>query len=198
MKRKLMLLLACFVVGVSQITAQNSKVTGSVISSEDGLPVVGASVLVKGTSQGTITDVDGRFTLSNLPNTAKTLTVSFVGLRTAEASIKPDMKIVLQPDAQNLDEVVVTAMGISRDKKALGYAVQDVKSDKLTQAGNSSLSGALQGKISGVDIKPSSGMPGASSQITIRGARSFSGDNTPLYIIDGMAVTSTPDINTDI
>lgn len=198
MKRKLMVLLACFVVGVSQITAQNSKVTGSVISSEDGLPVVGASVLVKGTAQGTITDVDGNFTLSNLPSTAKTLTVSFVGLRTAEVPIKPEMRIVLQSDAQNLDEVVVTAMGISRDKKALGYAVQDVKSDKLNQAGNSSLAGALQGKISGVDIKPSSGMPGASSQITIRGARSFSGDNTPLYIIDGMAVTSTPDINTDI
>lgn len=197
MKKRLMFLFACFLVGVSQITAQNLKVIGSVISGEDGLPIVGASVLVKGTSQGTITNVDGNFTLPSVPNTAKTLIVSFVGLKTAEVAIKPEMRIVLQSDAQNLDEVVVTAMGISRDKKALGYAVQDVKSDKLTQAGNSSLAGALQGKISGVDIKPSSGMPGASSQITIRGARSFTGDNTPLYVIDGMPVMSTPDVNTD-
>lgn len=115
-----------------------------------------------------------------------------------DVAIKPNMKIVLKPDTQVLDEVVVTALGISREKKALGYAVQDVKADKLTQAGNSNLAGALQGKVSGLDIKPSSGMPGASSQITIRGARSFSGDNTPLYVIDGMPVTSTPDVNTDI
>lgn len=196
MKRKLMFLLACLLIGVSEITAQNIKVTGSVVSGEDGLPVVGASVMIKGTSYGTITNADGEFTLSGVPSSAKTLIVSFVGLKTAEVAIKPDVRIVLQSDAQNLDEVVVTAMGISRDKKALGYAVQDIKSDKLTQAGNSNLAGALQGKISGVDIKPSSGMPGASSQITIRGARSFSGDNTPLYIIDGMAVTSTPDVNT--
>lgn len=108
------------------------------------------------------------------------------------------MRVILQSDAQNLDEVVVTAMGISREKKALGYAVQDVKADKLTQAANSNLAGALQGKVSGLDIKPSSGMPGASSQITIRGARSFSGDNTPLYIIDGMPVTSTPDVDTQV
>ena len=108
------------------------------------------------------------------------------------------INVVLKSDAKALDEVVVTAMGISREKKALGYAVQDVKSEQLTQASNSSLAGALQGKVSGLDIKPSSGMPGASSQITIRGARSFSGDNTPLYVIDGMAVTSTPDVDTDI
>ena len=198
MKRKLMLLLTCLFVGIGLVTAQNSKITGIVISEEDGLPVVGASVLVKGTTNGTITDIDGKFSLTNVPSSAKTLVVSFVGLKTAEVAIKPDMRIVLHSDAQNLDEVVVTAMGISREKKALGYAVQDVKADKLTQAANSNLAGALQGKVSGLEIKPSSGMPGASSQITIRGARSFSGDNTPLYIIDGMPVTSTPDVDTQI
>ena len=112
--------------------------------------------------------------------------VSYVGMISQDVSIKPGViKVVLKSDAKALDEVVVTAMGISREKKALGYAVQDVKSDQLTQAANSNLAGAL-------DVKPSSGMPGASSQITIRGARSFSGDNTPLYVIDGMPVTSTP------
>lgn len=198
MKRKLTLLLTCLFVGISLVTAQNSKVTGIIISEEDGQPIVGATVLVKGTTVGTITDIDGKFTLSNVPNSAKTLTVSYIGMKTQDVTIKPTMKIVLESDAQNLDEVVVTAMGISREKKALGYAVQDVKADKLMQASNPSLAGALQGKVSGLDIKPSSGMPGASSQITIRGARSFSGDNTPLYIIDGMPVTSTPDVDTQI
>ena len=125
--------------------------------------------------------------------------VSYVGMVPQTVTIKQGViNVVLKSDAKALDEVVVTAMGISREKKALGYAVQDVKSEQLTQASNSSLAGALQGKVSGLDIKPSSGMPGASSQITIRGARSFSGDNTPLYVIDGMAVTSTPDVDTQI
>ena len=114
-----------------------------------------------------------------------------------EVPIEPVMKVELQSGAQNLSEVVITAMGISKEKKALGYAVQDIKSDELTQAANSSLSGALQGKVSGLEIKPSSGMPGASSQITIRGARSFTGDNSPLYVIDGMPIASTADVNTD-
>lgn len=87
-------------------------------------------------------------------------------------------------------------MGISREKKALGYAVQDVKSDALTRAANTDLAGALQGKVSGVDIAPSSGMPGASSKITIRGSRSFTGDNTPLYVIDGMPIASAADVST--
>ena len=125
--------------------------------------------------------------------------VSYVGMVPQTVTIKQGViNVVLKSDAKALDEVVVTAMGISREKKALGYAVQDVKSEQLTQASNSSLAGALQGKVSGLDIKPSSGMPGASSQITIRGARSFSGDNTPLYVIDGMAVTSPPDVDTQI
>jgi TonB-linked SusC/RagA family outer membrane protein len=95
-----------------------------------------------------------------------------------------------------LDEVVVTALGISKERKALGYAVQDVKGDELTQAASTSLSGAIQGKIAGVEIAPSSGMPGASAKITIRGSRSFTDDNTPLYVIDGMPITSTSDWDT--
>lgn len=196
MKRKLMLLLACFFAGISLVTAQTSNVTGIVMGEEDGLPVVGATVLVTGTTIGTITDIDGRFTLSNLPGSAKTLQISYIGMKTQEVPIKPDMHITLKSDAQQMDEVVVTAMGISREKKALGYAVQDIKSDELTQAASTSLAGALQGKVSGVDITPSSGMPGASSKITIRGSRSFTGNNTPLYVVDGMPISSTSDMNT--
>ena len=96
-----------------------------------------------------------------------------------------------------IEDVVITAMGISREKKALGYSVQDIKSDELVNAANTSLGSALQGKVSGIDITPSSGMPGASSKIVIRGARSFDGDNTPLYVVDGMPIASTPDVYTD-
>ena len=127
---------------------------------------------------------------------AKTLVFSYVGMVAKEVPIEPVMKVELQSGAQNLSEVVITAMGISKEKKALGYAVQDIKSDELTQAANSSLSGALQGKVSGLEIKPSSGMPGASSQITIRGARSFTGDNSPLYVVDGMPISSAADMST--
>ena len=198
MEKRLMLLITCLMIGIGLVNAQISKVTGHVTSEEDGLPVVGASVLVKGTTIGTITDMDGKFIINNVPSTAKTLVISYIGMQSQEVNIKSQVKVVLISDAKALDEVVVTAMGISREKKALGYSVQDIKGDKLTQASNSNLSSALQGKVSGVDIRPSSGMPGASSQITIRGARSFSGDNTPLYVRDGMPVTSTPDIDTDL
>ena len=111
--------------------------------------------------------------------------------------MSPNVNVTLMSDTQNLDEVVVTAMGISREKKALGYAVQDVKADELTKGANSNLAGALRGKVSCLEIKPSSGMPGASSQITIRGARSFTGDNSPLYVVDGMPIASAADIDTE-
>ena len=197
MMKKFTFILLCLIIGISTVVAQNTKVAGSVISADDGLPVIGASIVVKGTMVGTVTDYDGNFTLE-VPSNGKVLIVSYVGMLTQEVPVSPNVRVVLKSDTQNLDEVVVTAMGISKEKKALGYAVQDVKGDKLTQAANSNLAGALQGKVSGLDIKPSSGMPGASSQITIRGARSFSGDNTPLYVIDGMPVTSTPDVDTDL
>lgn len=197
MMKKFTFILLCLIIGISTVVAQNTKVAGSVISADDGLPVIGASIVVKGTMVGTVTDYDGNFTLE-VPSNGKVLIVSYVGMLTQEVPVSPNVRVVLKSDTQNLDEVVVTAMGISKEKKALGYAVQDVKGDKLTQAANSNLAGALQGKVSGLDIKPSSGMPGASSQITIRGVRSFSGDNTPLYVIDGMPVTSTPDVDTDL
>ncbi|MCS2767733.1 carboxypeptidase-like regulatory domain-containing protein [Bacteroides thetaiotaomicron] len=122
MKRKLMLLLACLFVGISLVTAQTQKVTGVVISEEDGQPVVGASVLVKGTIKGTITDIDGNFNLANVPSSAKTLQISCISMQTQEVAIKPNLKVVLRSDAQQIDEVVVTAMGIKDLKKHWDYA----------------------------------------------------------------------------
>ncbi|WP_180949241.1 carboxypeptidase-like regulatory domain-containing protein, partial [Bacteroides cutis] len=109
MKRKLMLLLACLFVGIGLVTAQTQKVTGVVISEEDGQPVIGASVLVKGTQIGAITGVDGDFTLLNVPSSAKTLQISYIGMQTQEVAIKPHVKVVMKPDSKLLDEVVVTA-----------------------------------------------------------------------------------------
>ena len=196
MKKKFMLFLTCLFLGIGLASAQVSRVTGNVTSSEDGEPVVGASVLVKGTNVGTITDIDGNFVISNVPSNATTLVVSFVGMQAQEVTIKENVRVMLRPDAELLDEVVVTAMGITKSRKALGYAAQDLKSDQLNKAGTNSLASAIQGKLTGVDIRQSSGAPGASAQIVIRGARSFSGNNQPLYVVDGMPINTTADFST--
>ena len=170
--------------------AQTQTVKGVVTSSEDGLPVIGASVFVSGTSNGTVTDGDGTFILKDVPVNSS-LVVAYMAMKSATVPAAEQVTVVLEPDNETLNEVIVTAMGISREKKALGYAVQDVKSDDLVKAAATDLAGALSGKVSGVSITPSSGMPGASTRIVIRGARSFDGDNTPLYVVDGMPITST-------
>lgn len=117
-------------------------------------------------------------------------------MKSQELPMKSIMKVVLSSDSEQLDEVVVTAMGIKRDRKALGYAAQDLKSDQLNKSGTTSLASAIQGKLTGVDIRQSSGAPGASSQIIIRGARSFDGNNQPLYVVDGMPINTTADFDT--
>ena len=195
MEKRLMTFIACLFLSLGMALAQ-TQVSGNVTSSEDGSPVIGASIKVAGTNTGTVTDVDGNFSL-NVPAGAK-LEVSYLGMlpKTVKADGKK-VKIVLDPDNKTLDEVVVTAMGISRDKKALGYASQKLSSEDLNIAGTSSLASAMQGKLTGVDIRQSSGAPGASAQIVIRGARSFSGDNTPLYVVDGMPIASSADFNND-
>ncbi len=189
MKRKLMLLLTCLFVGIGLVTAQNSRVTGVVVSQEDGQPVVGASILVKGTTVGSITDLDGKFVLSNVPGSAKSLVVSFIGMKTAEVAIKPTLKIVLASDAQVVSEIVVTAMGVSREKKSLGYAVQEVKSEELTKVGQMNVANSLSGKVAGVQIASTGGAIGASSRITIRGNSSF-GSNEPLIVVDGVPIAN--------
>ena len=194
MEQRLMTVAAALVVSTSMAFAQ-SQISGTVTSSEDGSPVIGASVKIVGTKTGTVTDVDGNFSL-NAPAGAK-LEVTYLGMLPQTVKAGQKMKIVLDADNKTLDEVFVTAMGISRDKKALGYASQKLGAEDLNTAGTSSLASAMQGKLTGVDIRQSSGAPGASSQIVIRGARSFSGDNTPLYVVDGMPIASSADFDMD-
>ncbi len=191
MKRKLMLLLACLFVGIGLVTAQTQKITGVVTSEEDGQPVVGASVLVKGTTLGTITDVNGNFNLSNVPSSAKTLQISYIGMQTQEVVIKPSLKVVLKSDSQKLDEIVVTAVGIQRAERSLGYSVSKVDADEAIQKAEPDLIRSLDGKIPGVSINSPSGAAGSATRMIIRGNSSFLGNNQPLYIVDGVPYSNT-------
>ncbi|WP_279148733.1 SusC/RagA family TonB-linked outer membrane protein [Segatella bryantii] len=193
MEKRLMTFFACLFLSLGMALAQ-TQASGTVLSSEDGEPVVGASLKIVGTKIGAVTDIDGHFSV--VVPTGSKLEVSYLGMITKVVSASSNMTIKLDPDNKVLDEVVVTAMGVSRDKKALGYAAQSLNASELNKAGTSSLASAMQGKLTGVDIRTSSGAPGASAQITIRGARSFDGNNTPLYVVDGMPISSQADYST--
>lgn len=191
MEKRLMLLMIGLLCGIGLATAQVTNINGVVTSREDGEPVIGASVLVKGTTTGTITDVEGRFHFQNLPSSATTLVVSFVGMTTQEVQIKTGtMNVVLSLDTEVLEEVVVTAMGISREKKALGYAVSEVGGDEMIKArgGISNPINALQGKVAGLQISSGTGSMGGSSKVLIRGVTSISGNNQPLFVVDGVPI----------
>lgn len=187
MEKRIKLLLACLFLFVGMAIAQ-TKVTGTVVSQENGEPVIGAAVKILGTNQGTVTDVNGKFTIS-VP-AGKKLRVSFVGLETVDVSASNGMKIVLKQDAKTLDEVVVTAMGIKRSAKALGYSATAVDGDKIAAARTNDVMSSLAGKVAGVSISSTSSDPGASNAVIIRGVSSLSGNNQPLYVIDGVPLTN--------
>jgi len=173
------------------VSAQNIQITGTVTSSEDGLPLPGVAVMIKGTTRGTVTNIDGVYTL-DVPPDVNTLSFSFVGMKPQEIAIegRTVINVVLEPDILGIEEVVVTAMGIKKEAKALGYAVQEVSGDKISRAKQADVSKALQGKVAGITVRQSSGMPGATSQVTIRGSTSISGSNQPLYVVDGIPIAS--------
>ena len=185
MKRKLMLLLACFFVGIGLVTAQTQKVTGVVISEEDGQPVIGASVLVKDTQVGAITDVDGKFVLNNVPSSAKTLVISYIGMTTQEVAIQPNVEVRLHPNTEVLDEVMVVAYGTAK-KSAFTGSASTIKSEKIAERAVSNVTNAMAGQVAGVQITQSSGQPGTSASIRIRGIGSMSASNSPLYVVDGV------------
>ena len=185
MKRKLMLLMTYLFIGIGLVNAQISKVTGHVTSEEDGLPVVGASILVKGTAVGTVTDIDGNFTLTNVPSSAKTLLISFIGLQSQEVAVKPVVKVVLKSDAEVLDEVVVTAYGTSTKGSFTGSA-SVMKADKIEKRQVSNVSNALAGAVAGVQILSNNGQPGESAKVRIRGVGSINAGTDPLYVVDGV------------
>lgn len=190
MGKRIHLFLLALAIGVIQGAAQVTTVRGIVTTEEDGEPVIGASVIVKGTSLGTVTDVNGRFELSGLPPSATRLLISYISLMAKEVAIAPQVSVTLKSDTHLLDEVVVTALGISREKKALGYTAQEVKQDALVQGKDNNLLNSLSGKIAGVRITNTQGDVG-SSRIVIRGETSIAGENQPLFVVDGIPVDNS-------
>ncbi len=185
MKKKLMMLLACLFFGLSVAIAQTQKITGVVISEEDGEPIIGASVFVKGHNTiGTITDVDGNFTLTGVPASAKFLTVSYVGFATQDVAIKPILKIILKSDSQLIDDVVVVAYGTAKKESLVG-AQASISSKSLAKRPLTNVSNALAGAAPGVQAITSTGQPGSSAAIRIRGFGSVNASSAPLYVVDG-------------
>ena len=196
--KKIALLLVFFAIGLQVLMAQTKEISGTVTSSDDGGSIPGVSVSVKGTTLGTITDMDGAFRLK-VPQDAKSLVFSFVGMTSQEVAIGNQTKFNVKMSSENIsvDEVVVTALGVSREKKSLGFAVQDVKGEELVRAKENNIINSLTGKVSGVQITNSSGAVGASSRIVIRGASSLGGSNQPLFIVDGVAISNSEFGNAD-
>ncbi|QJB33807.1 SusC/RagA family TonB-linked outer membrane protein [Chitinophaga oryzae] len=175
---------------LQQSFAQETRVSGVVTSRSDAQRVPGAVIRIKGTSQGTQADADGKYTIS--ANATDTLQVSFIGFQTALVPVGNNrvINIALESADSKLQEVVVTALGISREKKSLGYAVQELKSKDIAEARETNLVNALSGKIAGVQVTNSQGSLG-SSRIVIRGETSIAGNNQPLFILDGIPVDNS-------
>lgn len=190
--RKFAMMLALLIFAGVQVVLAQTTITGTVTSSEDGKGIPGATVVVKGTTVGLTTDMNGKYSI-NVPASGKILQFSFVGMKTKEVTIgtQTTINVVLDPDVLDIEGVVVTALGISRESKALGYAVQSVESDAIVRSGSNNAVNALSGKVAGVSITSSSGAAGASSFVTIRGTASITGNNQPLYVIDGIPIDNS-------
>jgi len=189
--RKLSILLALLLFTGMQLLAQRT-ITGKVTSADDGNGIPGVTVLVKGTQAGTLTDMDGKYQLT-VPKDAATLVYTFIGMKTEEVAIGASnvIDVILKSETQVVEGVVVTALGISREKKSLGYSVQDVKGDEIAKAKETNIINSLTGKVSGVQITNASGAVGSSSRIVIRGASSLKTNSQPLFIVDGIPISNS-------
>ncbi len=178
--------------GLQVAFAQQKTVTGKVTAKDDGSTLPGVTVVVKGTTIGTVTDVNGKYTLT-VPAKHDVITFSFVGMKPQDVTIGTQTTIdaVLETDVMNIEGVVVTAIGISRDSKALGYSVQEVGGDELQKTNNANVFNSLNGKVAGVNVTSSSGAAGGSTFFTIRGFQSIGGDNQPLIVVDGVPIDNS-------
>ena len=181
-KRLMMFFAACFLF-VGSVLAQ-TKVNGTVVSQDDGQPVIGASVLVVGTNIGTVTNANGQFTLT-VPQGKSTLRITYVGMEPLEVSARPNMRILLTNDNKSLDEVIVVAYGTSKKSSFTGSA-ENIQSEKLELRPISNLAKGLEGNASGVQVTSSSGQPGSDPAIRIRGFGSINASSSPLYVVDGI------------
>ena len=185
--RKILLLFALTLLTSAIGLSQTVQVRGTVTGAEDGLSVPGVMISVKGTTVGAMTDADGKYIL-NVPSNSTTLVFSYVGMKRAEVEIagKTVIDVVLQPDMQVMDEIVVTALGIRSEKKALGYSTSEVKADELTATKTNSFATALSGKVAGLTISTTSSQSGSGTRIVLRGGSSITGNNEPLFVVNGV------------
>lgn len=188
-EKSLTILLAMLFLCVGVAWAQTT-ITGSVVTQEDGEPIMGATIRIVGTQQGTVTDDNGRFSLL-VPNSNADLQVSYLGYVTQTVRARNGMTVTLVSDDNLLDEVVVTALGIKRSAKAIGYSATQVLGDEIAQARTNDIMTSLAGKVAGVSISSTSSDPGSSNAVIIRGISSLSGSNQPLYVIDGVPMVNT-------
>ena len=192
MKKRLTMFLACMLLSLGAVMAQN-KITGTVISAEDNEPVIGASVLVQGQRSGTVTDVDGHFTIS-VPS-GKKITISFIGMESQTVTPKNGMRIVLRNGAE-LQEVVVTGM-TRMDRRMFTGAADKVNADDAILNGVADISRSLEGRSAGVSVQNVSGTFGTAPKIRVRGATSIYGSSKPLWVVDGVIMEDVTDIDSD-
>lgn len=182
MKKIITFLVLIFSLTIGTIFAQNRSISGVVISSEDNEPIIGATVIVTGTQIGTVTDIDGKFTLGKVPSTAKNIKASLIGYKTKEVSISGSIvNISLEPDATALDEVFVVAYGTATRQSFTGSA-SVLKSDAIGKIQTSSVTNSLEGQAAGVQLISSTGQPGENPKVRIRGIGSINAGKDPLYI----------------
>ncbi|MFP4292850.1 MAG: SusC/RagA family TonB-linked outer membrane protein [Cyclobacteriaceae bacterium] len=186
-----MLSLVVWMLAIGDVLAQANTITGKVTSAEDGNALPGVNVIVTGTSVGTVTDIDGNYRL-NVPSDAESLSFSFIGLKDQVVQIngRSTINVTMQEDAQQLSEVVVTAIGIEQDRRKLAYSIQEIESEEITRAPQTNLVNSINGKVAGVNIVSSSGTPGASAAIRVRGNTSITGNNSPLFVVDGVPISN--------
>ncbi len=177
------------VAGVMEVTnvQQTTKITGTVTDGKE--PIIGASVRVKGTTIGSVTDLNGQFTLDVKPGTE--LLVSYVGYKDVTVKAANGMTVLLEEESTALSEVVVTALGIKRDRKALGYGVSEVKGEELTKAKETNVINSLSGKVAGLVVQNTAGGAAGSTRVLLRGNTEIAGNNQPLYVIDGVPLDNT-------
>ncbi len=170
--------------------AQTRRISGIVTDASDGTSLIGVTVMIKGTTSGTTTDLDGRYELT--VNQGDVLVFRFIGMVTEEVVVRDQqtLDVALMPDVATLEQVVVTALGIKREERTLTYNVQSLQADEIVSSRQENLVNALQGRVSGVQISSTSGAPGAASEIILRGATSVDGDNQPLFVIDGVPISN--------
>ncbi|WP_372755115.1 TonB-dependent receptor plug domain-containing protein, partial [Labilibaculum sp.] len=196
MKKMIGLFVFLIFMGTQVVTAQSKQISGTITSAEDGLGMPGVSVVIKGTTIGASTNIDGQFSLE--AKSSDVLLISFVGMITQEITVgnKTVINAVMETESIGMDEVVVTALGITKEKKSLGYAVQEVGGDDVSTAKDNSFISSLSGRVSGLSIKKS-GQIGGSVNAIIRGSNSFTGNNQALFVVDGVPISNSNTNTTD-